>query len=143
MASTLARYERELDLILAADVLVYVGADLAPLFKAAHRSLRENGHFAFSTEQLLAADEGDERTQPCRLNATGRYSHRESHVIHESLGAGFQLLKTTNCIGRREAGAPVVTQLYVLRKGSVDGTTPGGSGHGHKPGVCTSARAGE
>ena len=68
MATPRAMRERPsaFDLIVAADVLVYVG-DLAPLFAAVETALTADGLFAFSVETY----EGD----GYRLEPTIRFAH--------------------------------------------------------------------
>ena len=49
MVDIMRKHARAYDLIVAGDVLVYVG-DLTPTFEAAAASLRPGGHFIFSIE---------------------------------------------------------------------------------------------
>jgi predicted TPR repeat methyltransferase len=85
-----------LDLIVAADVLVYFG-DLAPLFAAVARALASDGLFAFSVETC----EGD----GFKLKPTMRFAHSQSYVEATSRGVGLQPLLIRTASTRREAGA--------------------------------------
>ena len=60
------------DLIVASDVLVYIG-DLQPIFASVCSRLTDNGYFLFSVEELFS-DEG------IRLNAEARFQHSFSHI---------------------------------------------------------------
>lgn len=88
------------DLIVAADVLVYIG-DLAPLFAAARRALADDGVFGFSIERQA----GDEDA-PFSLQANMRYAHSARHVRELAARHGFTVvheLEATMREDRREA----------------------------------------
>ena len=82
------------DLIVAADVLVYVG-DLAPLFAAVETALTADGLFAFSVETC----EGD----GFRLEPTMRFAHSRSYVEATAREAGLRPLLIQSASTRREA----------------------------------------
>ena len=84
------------DLIVAADVFVYVG-DLAPLFAAVGTALTEDGLFAFSVE----ACEGD----GFKLEPTMRFTHSRSYVEATARKAGLGPLLIQFASTRRESGA--------------------------------------
>ncbi len=84
------------DLIVAADVLVYVG-DLAPLFAAVETALTAEGLFAFSVETC----EGD----GFRLEPTMRFAHSRSYVETAAREAGLRQLLIQSASTRREADA--------------------------------------
>ncbi len=84
------------DLIVAADVLVYVG-DLAPLFAAVETALTADGLFAFSVETY----EGD----GFRLEPTIRFAHTRSYLEATARAAGLRPLLIQPASTRRESGA--------------------------------------
>ena len=67
----LAKSNNQYDIIIAADVLVYMG-DLAGLFQAVHNRLAPGGIFAFSTQIL---DKGS-----YQLGHDHRYSHNADYI---------------------------------------------------------------
>merc|ERR1712100_27561 len=76
------------DLVVAADVFVYIG-DLAEIFRTTSHWLTRSGVFAFSTEAL------DEGVLPdYELTATGRYCHKPSYVQRLAATVG---LKVCDC----------------------------------------------
>jgi len=93
-----ARHRSHYDLVLAADVLVYLG-DLVPLVGAVARALVPGGCFAFSVE----ATAGD----GFRLTAGHRYAHSEAYLrsVIEEAGLAVLELRPSRC--RLEAGRPV------------------------------------
>lgn len=94
------------DLVLAADVFVYVG-DLAPLFGRIRAALRPGGLFGFSCES--------HRGDGYALTASNRYAHAPAWVEATARAAGFDLLEQANAALRREHGAEVAGQLVLLR----------------------------
>jgi predicted TPR repeat methyltransferase len=98
------------DLIVAADVLVYLG-DLAALFRAAARALVPGGLFAFTLEAA-----GDGEPGPFRLQPSQRYAHRPASVAALAATAGFETLRLTPVSYRLEAGNPVPGLLVLLRR---------------------------
>jgi predicted TPR repeat methyltransferase len=83
------------DLIVAADVLVYVG-DLAPVFAAAATALAAQGRFAFSVE----THEGD----GFKLEPTMRFAHSRAYVEATAREANLWPLLIQSASTRREAG---------------------------------------
>jgi predicted TPR repeat methyltransferase len=106
----LRQREAEWDLVLAADVLVYIG-DLAPLFEGVARVLQPGGWFAFSVESLAPRsrsrsgrlrDHGIQPLRPCaRLRARG------------AAAAGLALVETREAVLRKEHGADVAGMLFL------------------------------
>jgi len=86
LIGSLSRRARELDLVLAADVFVYIG-DLSHVFDAVAKALRANGLFAFSVETATEG-EGDMYTLRC----TGRYAHAHNYVTALTNRFGFKLV---------------------------------------------------
>jgi predicted TPR repeat methyltransferase len=95
------------DLLLAADVLVYLG-DLAPLFAECARILKPGGLFAFTVEHLADG-------RPYALQASRRYAHSRSYV--EALaGSGLALLRLDEVSTRSDRGQPVPGLLAAMRR---------------------------
>lgn len=94
------------DLILAADVFVYV-PDLAPVARAAARRLEPNGLFAFTLETY----DGDGFT----LGPALRYAHGAAHVRSALQGAGLAVDHFEPACCRTERGVPVDGLVVVAR----------------------------
>jgi len=95
------------DLIVAADMLVYVG-DLAPLFAAVATALAADGLFAFSVETCVDG--------VFRLEPTMRFTHGRSYVEATANDAGLQPLLIRSASTRREAGADAPGLICVFEK---------------------------
>ncbi len=98
---------QSVDLLLAADVLTYLG-DLDPLFKAASESVQVRGLFCFSTER------GDD--EDWQLRVTGRYGHGRKYVQALADRVGFQVLACRGADIRKERGRWIAGDLYLLQK---------------------------
>jgi len=108
------------DLIVAADVFVYVG-DLQPSLAAAVRCLaRPHGLVAFSTEAPPRSGSANEKEQPVaeggfRLAETGRYMHSAAYVRTTAEECGLKLWARSNVTLRKNAGKPVCGHLHVFQ----------------------------
>jgi predicted TPR repeat methyltransferase len=96
------------DLVVAADVMIYLG-DLAPVFASAAKAIMPGGLLAFSTE----AWEGD----GFHLKPTGRFAQSLSYV--RSVVAGFEELACERTTIRLEANRPVPGHVFVFRRAGV------------------------
>jgi len=105
MAATSDRY----DLVVAADVFIYVG-DLDPVFAGAARVLRPEGRFAFTVE---AAGDAVERFV---LNPSLRYAHAPGYVKALAAAHGFDVESLVRAPLREEQGRPVEGCYVVLRR---------------------------
>lgn len=92
------------DLLLAADVLCYVG-DLGPLFQAARRVVQKNGYFAFTVQK------GDKDIQ---VGDDMRYAHAEAYVRTAAQRQRFAIARMIAASIRRDAGRDVPGFLVVL-----------------------------
>lgn len=100
--------EQRWDLIVAADVFVYI-ADLAPVFTAALERLPPGGVFAFSIERSAS----DATELPAE---TGRYRHA-SQALHAQLAAcGFVDIAEQQVEIRLEKGEPVAGVLMLAKR---------------------------
>ncbi len=99
------------DLLVAADVLVYLG-NLTALFEGAAKALRPAGRFAATAEWL----EGEEVGGGYALGPSRRYAHTESYVRKTAAAAGLSVLLMEPCSSRREKGVGVPGLLFILEK---------------------------
>jgi predicted TPR repeat methyltransferase len=105
----LIRKGRSYDLILAADVLVYLG-DLTAVFRGAASRLKPGG-FLFCTLEKEAGT-GFE------LGPKRRYRHSPSYVTEEAARAGLDVMGLLECVPRQDAGAPVKGLAAALQRAS-------------------------
>jgi len=93
------------DLVLAADVFIYVG-DLEPVFARLERAMTE-GVFCFSVESL--EDDGD----GLRLLPSLRYAHSRAYLERLASQHGFEVVSMKDAPVREDQGQ-VVEGLYVI-----------------------------
>lgn len=98
------------DLVLAADVFVYVGP-LEDIFGEVARVLSPGGLFAFSVQSA------DETRAPWMLGEDHRYAHTLAYLNACTAAAGLLPVSAAPCTLRQNAGLPVSGHLLVLRKG--------------------------
>ncbi|MCV0395872.1 MAG: methyltransferase domain-containing protein [Rhizobiaceae bacterium] len=98
---------RHADLIVAADVLLYVGA-LERLFGVVAVSLTPGGLFAFSVE----AHDGPE---PMVLRESRRFAHARDHVVGVLDTSGLDLVSMARAPIRMDRGSPVEGLIVVAR----------------------------
>jgi predicted TPR repeat methyltransferase len=107
LVSFLALEERSFDLIVAADVFVYLD-DLAPVFHRAARRLAASGAIAFSVETHAASG--------VILRDTLRFAHGEPHLRAAAADAGLDVAYLAKASTRTEKNSPVEGLLAVLRR---------------------------
>jgi predicted TPR repeat methyltransferase len=95
------------DLILAADVFIYVG-DLAPVFPAVAAALRAGGRFAFVVE----ADDGTDYV----LRPTRRYAHPPQYVRALARSCGLAERSSRRAFLRLQEDQPIEGDTYVLQR---------------------------
>lgn len=78
--------DQNYDLVLAADVFIYIG-DLAPIFGAVHRAMDRSGVFCFSAEIAGDAAGGFE------LRPSLRYAHSERYLRALAAQHGFEIVE--------------------------------------------------
>jgi predicted TPR repeat methyltransferase len=98
--------EGPFDLIVAADVLVYLG-DLQPLFVAVRARLKGNGLWLFTTEKSETGDFG--------LGEKRRYRHSEAYLRGLADAHGFDVSSLVECVTRYEAGVAVPSWAAAFR----------------------------
>jgi predicted TPR repeat methyltransferase len=95
------------DLIVAADVLPYIG-NLEPLFAASFDALRSEGLFAFSVE---------EGVENYALKApSGRFFHAPAYVRTQANQSGFVEVLARETVVRTEDGEPSAGWLFIFRR---------------------------
>jgi predicted TPR repeat methyltransferase len=100
------------DLVLAADVLVYV-ADLQPIFGAAHAALGLSGLFGFTVQSC-----GDEAApEGYRLGLDHRFAHAQSYLRASALSQGFTVAHLSPAVTRQDEGRDVEGFVVVLASG--------------------------
>lgn len=104
----LATTPRRYDLLVAADVFIYVGA-LERVFEGAANVLQPGGAFCFSLE---AADEHEGFV----LRMSLRYAHSERYIRMLAGHAGFDVLATARHPLRIDQGQPVAGLFAWLRR---------------------------
>jgi predicted TPR repeat methyltransferase len=97
-----------LDLVLALDVFIYVGA-LDRVLGAAAAALASDGRFVFTIEELTTP--GD-----FKLLAGGRYAHAPEYVMAAAQRAGYRGVQSDPFDIRHESGRPVRARIYALEK---------------------------
>ncbi len=93
------------DLVIAADVLVYVG-DLAPLFAAVARKITAGGLFAFTAQRHDDAG--------FVLGEEHRYRHSADYL--RAIAAPFEIVTLTPDVFRQEKGIDVPGLLAILKR---------------------------
>lgn len=106
------------DLLVAADVFIYVGA-LERVFDGAARVLQPGGAFCFSLE---AADE----VEGFVLRMSLRYAHSERYIRMLAAQRGFHVLATARHALRIDQGRPVAGLFAWLRKEASTDHEPSG-----------------
>ncbi|MDJ1157986.1 methyltransferase domain-containing protein [Chelatococcus sp. SYSU_G07232] len=107
-----AEEEVSADLLLAADVLVYVG-ELAAIFAAAARVLQHRGLFAFTVQAPGAGGE-----EAFELGEDMRYAHGSGYLRARAAAAGLAVLSLESAATRLDRGAPVPGHVVVLTRSS-------------------------
>ncbi|MDR7096233.1 tetratricopeptide repeat protein [Hydrogenophaga laconesensis] len=97
--------EEPADLVIAADVFIYVGA-LDEVFAAVRQRLHRGGCFAFSVERASAG-------QDLELRSSLRYAHSLAYVERLAAANGFRVRQTWEAPLREDQQKPVMG-LYVL-----------------------------
>ncbi|KAA0685910.1 tetratricopeptide repeat protein [Azospirillum brasilense] len=99
------------DLLVAADVLVYLG-NLTALFEGAAKALRPAGRFAATVERL----DGEAAASGYALGPSRRYAHSEAYLREMAAAAGLTVLLMEPCSPRREKGVGVPGLLFIVEK---------------------------
>jgi predicted TPR repeat methyltransferase len=108
LVATLAARPQAYDLVVAADVLVYLG-DLQPMMAAAGTALRPDGTFAFTVERA----DGD---ASYALGPKHRYAHAPRYIREVAEAGGFAVALLEDAVTRRDGAADVPGSVVVLRR---------------------------
>ena len=108
LVAHLERSDQRHDLVVAADVFIYVGA-LETVFSGVQRVLEPGGTFCFSAEQ--AAGDAD-----FELLASLRYAHSERYLRRVAAQAGFEIQQLVSQPIREEQRRPIAGLYAYLRK---------------------------
>lgn len=98
------------DLIIAGDVLVYIG-NLDTVFQEVAKALVPKGRFAFTTENTSSKDYKD-----YFLNPTGRYAHSIEYIRRLAAMNEFKIELEETIVPREHEGKPIDGRLFVLQK---------------------------
>ena len=109
MMTALRDLPQPVDLVLAADVLVYVG-DLGPVFAAVATALAPDGVFAFTIQRTVDA-------RGVSVGTDRRFAHSRDHLCARATQHGFAVLSVDEASTRRDAGADVPGFVVVLARG--------------------------
>lgn len=93
-----AQGEGSADLVVAADVFVYLG-DLDPVFRASARALESGGLFAFTVQRGAGAD--------YELGADLRYAHSADYLRRLAAARDFRVASLVDASTRKDAGRDV------------------------------------
>lgn len=109
IAEHLRATEHRHDLVVAADVFVYIG-DLRPVFAGVARVLEAGGLFAFSVEEAADA------VPHFELRASSRYAHAERYLLALTVEHGFTIGRQARTTLRHEQRRPIGGLLMVLAR---------------------------
>ncbi|MDQ2994330.1 MAG: methyltransferase domain-containing protein, partial [Pseudomonadota bacterium] len=102
------RIHRHNELIIAADVLTYLG-NLSPLFDLVQQALTPQGLFAFSIEIAPRAN------KTYTLQTTIRYAHAREYIQDLAKAHGFDIITESKVTLRRQRNEGLPGMLYVLQ----------------------------
>ncbi len=105
----LARAAGGIDVVVAANVLVYFG-DLASLAEKVARVIRPGGRFLFDVEKGDGQEPG--------FHVSGRYTHSLAVLESALLPHGFTFSRVDETMMRTELGVPVAGLFCAVRRGS-------------------------
>ncbi len=112
LLNVLAASRERFDLVLSADVFIYVG-DLTDIFPAVRAALRQGGRFAFVVE---TADGDGFVLRPSR-----RYAHSPAYLRRLAAASEFIELKASGGVLRVEHGNEIEGMAYVFQTNSALG----------------------
>lgn len=110
LTTVLRKAEVAWDLVIAADVFVYIG-DLSPVFEGVVQALRPGGTFSFSVEAAKPEESGG-----YILRNTGRYAHAQGYVAELTRQFGFVLVSREELCIRQDGDQAILGSIYVLRR---------------------------
>lgn len=105
---TKGEYGRDFDLVIAADVFMYVGR-LRGVFAYVEKALVPGGFFSFSVEKY-------DQAEFMSLRDSRRYAHGRALVARELADAGFEILTMSTGLLRRDRDLDIEGLIVVARK---------------------------
>ena len=108
IAEYLRATDQRYDLVVAADVFIYVG-DLEPVFAGVRRVMEPGGVFCFSAEL-------PERGEDLELKPTLRYGQSERYVRELAMRHGFEIMKLVHQPIREDRQQPVAGYYAYLSR---------------------------
>lgn len=105
ISAMLRNGDSRFDLVLCADVFIYIGA-LEEVFKGIAARCNPGARFFMSTETLEGED--------LRLRKTGRFAHSNAYVMRCAQAAGFTLLTSQEIPLRKERGEWLPGELFIF-----------------------------
>ncbi len=111
IAAVLSGRDELFNLIIAADVFIYMG-ELKPVFAHAARLLRTDGLFAFSVE-LSPSDD-------IELQSNGHYRHSRNYIARLAAEHGFSIARAADAPVRKEASEDVMGYYVYLTRAHHD-----------------------
>jgi len=100
-------FEANFDLIVAADVFIYIGK-VSGIFKQAFQRLNPQGVFAFTVEDSQSGD--------VALAPTGRYQHSRSYVRNLARDYGFKVVHEAEGMLRKDARNDIRGRYFYLQQ---------------------------
>ncbi|KAF1330531.1 Cellulose synthase subunit, partial [Globisporangium splendens] len=110
------REDASLDLVISADVWIYVGA-LETIFALCAQKLKTQGWLVFSTE-LLASEAANGDVAGFKLAASGRFQHSEAYIATLTRAHGFRIVHQDAIDVRKESGEAIRGCVYLLQNGN-------------------------
>ena len=104
------------DLVLAADVFIYLG-DLSAITQWVAQALHIGGMFAFSVEEGA-------QTAPYVIQSSRRYAHSRAYIQQIFGAAGWSILTLSHEVLRQDRGADVWGYLCIARRDLVSAHPP-------------------
>lgn len=104
LESSLSKY----DLVIAADVFIYIG-NITDLIKNIYARQNDGGYFIFSIETSSKHD-------TFNLRDTGRYSHNTDHIKKLLDDASYKIVTSAPTIVRNEKGSGISGTIYLCQK---------------------------
>lgn len=108
IVTSLQGRQADIDLLVAADVFVYIGG-LDAVFDAATRALRRGGHLLFSIEANERSD------SDFTLLPTRRFAHAIAYIERLAATHGFRLVERQHSVLREELGQEVAGWVVLLQ----------------------------
>ncbi|CAI5701548.1 unnamed protein product [Peronospora effusa] len=103
-----------LDLVISADVWIYVGA-LEQVFELSKRKLRvSTGWMVFSIELLTPT--ATKSSTGFRLAPSGRFQHSHDYIASLATRSGFTIVLQEDINVRKESAEPIPGRIYILQR---------------------------